>query len=369
MKRKDGNREAFFALLRAGLWEREVQLLSYGVTDFAEVLRMSKEQTVTGLVAAGIEHVSDMKPVKKQILPFIGRTIKLERRNQAMNRFIGETVEKMREAGIFSVLVKGQGVAQCYEKPLWRTCGDVDLLMDAENYLKARDFLLPLADSLDEEETERMHLGMTIKPWVVELHGTLHLRQMPRVNPVIDELQNEILYKGKTRVWDCEGTNVYLPAPDEDVVYVFAHVIQHYFGGGIGLRQICDWCRLLWTFRESLDYGLLESRIRKAGLMTEWKVFAALAVDWLDMPAGNMPFYSDSERWSWKARHVMAYILDTGNLGHNRSDAFRKKSFLVRSAVMLWRYSCDTVNHFAVFPMDSLKVWAKMVKSGVKSIF
>ena len=47
--------QAFFALLRAGLWEQEVQLQPYGEVDFAEVLELAEEQSVVGLVAAGIE--------------------------------------------------------------------------------------------------------------------------------------------------------------------------------------------------------------------------------------------------------------------------------------------------------------------------
>jgi len=70
-----------------------------------------------------------------------------------MNRFIGMSVEKMHEAGIFMVLVKGQGVAQCYERPLWRACGDVDFFLDAENYRRAKDFLTPMAEHVGEEGT------------------------------------------------------------------------------------------------------------------------------------------------------------------------------------------------------------------------
>lgn len=129
----DKNQQAFFALLR-GLWEKEVRLAPYGEIDFSAVLDLAEEQSVVGLLAAGIEHVVDGKPQKKNVLQFIGRTVQLEQRNQAMNYFIGVLVEKMREAGIYTVLVKGQGVAQCYERPLWRSCGDVDFFLDDENY-------------------------------------------------------------------------------------------------------------------------------------------------------------------------------------------------------------------------------------------
>ena len=41
---------------------------------------------------------------------------------------------RMREEAIDTVLVKGQGGGQFYARPLWRSCGDVDLFFAAENY-------------------------------------------------------------------------------------------------------------------------------------------------------------------------------------------------------------------------------------------
>ena len=128
-----------------------------------------EKQSVVGLVAAGIEHITDRKPQKKDVLQFIGRTVQLEQRNQAMNYFIGVLVAKMREAGIYTVLVKGQGVGQCYERPLWLGCGDVDFFLDDENYGRAKGLLSPLA--VEPEEKRKKHLAMTIDPWLVELHG------------------------------------------------------------------------------------------------------------------------------------------------------------------------------------------------------
>ena len=105
------NQLVFFALLRAGLWEKEVCLLPFGKIDYERLLQLAVEQSVVGLVAAGIEFVSDTKPSKKEVLQFVGQTVQLEQRNQAMNIFIGVISDKMRETGITTVLMKGQGVA------------------------------------------------------------------------------------------------------------------------------------------------------------------------------------------------------------------------------------------------------------------
>lgn len=77
--------------------------------------------------------MQDVKVPKEILLQFIGQSLQLEQRNQAMNIFIAEIVDKMRIEGIYTLLVKGQGIAQCYERPLWRASGDVDLLLSQDN--------------------------------------------------------------------------------------------------------------------------------------------------------------------------------------------------------------------------------------------
>ena len=39
----------------------------------------------------------------------------------------------------------------------------------------------------------------------------------------------------------------------EDIILVFTHILEFPFIGGVGLRQICGWCRLLWTYRSEID--------------------------------------------------------------------------------------------------------------------
>ena len=134
---KDNNVKAFFELVRAGLWEKDVRIAQYDAIDYEAVLRLSEEQSVVGLVTAGLEHVIDTKVPKEILLQFIGETIQLEQTNAAMNAFIAQVVQKMREADIYTLLVKGQGIAQCYERPQWRTSGDIDFYLSDTNYEKA----------------------------------------------------------------------------------------------------------------------------------------------------------------------------------------------------------------------------------------
>ena len=365
----DRKTTCFFALIQAGLWEQSVRLLPYSTVDFDTIYELAEKQSVVGLIAAGLEHVVDMRVTKQQAIPFMKTVFSLENRNAAMNAFIRELVNKMGEAGIKTLVVKGQGIAQCYERPQWRAIGDVDLFLDNENYEKAKAFLIPKAVSIEKEDKDRKHLGMTIDSWSVELHGTLRGPLLKRINAKIDEVQNDTFEHNRFRVWKNDETDVFLPSPDNDVIFIFTHILQHYFGSGVGLRQICDWCRFLWTYRDVIDQSLLKRRLTEMCLMTEWKVFCAYAIHFLGAPQEAMLLYDTHRRWILKARMVNALILDYGNFGRGRDLSYYKnRPYLVRKAISFRYRVFDAVRNFLIFPLDSLCAFSQTLKRGFLAV-
>lgn len=320
MVRKEKTVKAFFALVRGGLWEQDVQIQPYGEIDFNEILRLAEEQAVVGLVTAGLEHVSDIKVPKEVLLQFIGQTIQLEQRNTSMNGFIEETIEKLRKADIYTLLVKGQGIAQCYERPHWRASGDIDLFLSRDNYDKAKAYFLSHTDGCKPERQYSKELGLSIDSWFVELHGTQRTGLSTRIDTVVDEVQRDVFYNGNVRSWQNGKTQVFLPSADNDVILVFTHLIKHFYKGeGVSLRQICDWIRLLWTYRDSINVRLLESRIKEAGLKSEWKAFSYLATNDLGMPVNAIPFYDQSKKWARESNKILEFIISSKNSGRFKS--------------------------------------------------
>lgn len=361
--------EAFFSLVRAGLWETEARLLPFKEVDPSQALKLAEGQAVVGLVAAGLEHVVDVNLPKEEVLLFVGEALKLEHKNLAMNRFVGEMVAKMRRAGIYTLLVKGQGVAQCYERPLWRVNGDVDLFLNEENYDKAKSFLLPIASSVEVEGLYNKHLCMTVDSWVVELHGNLRSGLSRRIDRCLDDVKKDSFCCGSVRSWINEGTQVFLPSAENEAFYLFTHILQHFYKGGIGLRQLCDWCRLLWTFREAMDVDMLERRISEAGLVSEWKAFGAFAVEYLGMPPVAMPMYSPDLKWKRKADMVCSFILEVGNFGHNRDMSYYKsKPYVVQKAISMGRRMGDLVRHARIFPLDSFRFFPRIMLNGLSAV-
>ena len=373
---KDNTMEAFFALVRAGLWSNANQEIRIdGTTDWNKVYQLAQEQSVQGLLLQGIEELKakgiELSVPKVLLLQWIGEVQVIEQKNRAMNAFINQLLGDMRKANIYTIIVKGQGVAQCYERPLWRSSGDIDFYMNEDDFQKAKIFFRPLVDKFDPDNDYTRHINMHYGEWVVEIHANQNCSLSPRINRVMNEVHNDLFYRGNVRSWDNNGMQIFLPSADNDTLIIFTHFLNHFYKGGVGIRQICDWCRLLWTYCDTLDLKLLERRIRQAGLLDEWRAFGAFAVKYLGMPIEAMPFLDDdfNANLNRKADRICEFILEVGNFGHNRDISYYGKyPFIIRKAISFWVRVKDVIRHARIFPMDSIRFLFGMTVTSFKAV-
>lgn len=353
MKKIDPNLAAFYALLRGGLWGTEARLAEFGEVDFTQVYEIAKAQTVVGLIAAGLEKMVDSTITRQDARSYIHHVLKVEGLNRAMNKLIGQLVTYLHENEVEVLLVKGQGLAQCYDRPLWRSVGDVDFMVDPTHYEKAVQALKRIATSSDNERDSDMHISFEIGGWVVELHGTLDVHYIKRADRVVSDVFQKTFEHHQVRTWMNDDVPVDIPEPNNDIIFVFTHILKHTFIGGVGLRQICDWCRLLYAFRDKFDISLLQERLTKMGLMREWKTFAAYAVQYLGMSPECIPLYDPSPKWRKKAETLNGYVLLDGNFGQNW-DRQDRKHYLMNLFVGIKTFCYHSLRHFVISPRNSL---------------
>ena len=109
------------------------------------------------------------------------------------------------------------------------------------------------------------------------------------------------------------------------------------------------------------------------GLMSEWRAFGAFAVEYLGMPSEAMPLYSADMKWKRKADMICAFILEVGNMGHNRGswlmehDSWFSRLYVVRKAFSMGRRCGDLIRHARIFPLDSLRFCPWIMFNGVRS--
>lgn len=102
------------------------------------------------------------------------------------------------------------------------------------------------------------------------------------------------------------------------------------------------------------------------GLMSEWKAFATLAVDYLGMPKEAMPFYDS--RFKFKGERILEFVLETGNFGYNR-EIKRSKNYLVGKTQAAWFKMGDFARHAKLFPVDSMKFYCHYLVDGIRQAY
>ncbi len=370
MKKEQMTPEAlFFPLLKSGLWGTAPVCPSAGDLPpdmWKSVLRIAGEQTVTGLIADGADGCPPHYVPMQAAARLMSLTLAIEKRNSVTDARADHLAGLFAEAGIPVVMIKGQAVARDYIRPERRMPGDIDLVVRPADYEAAKAVLTPLATHLDKEEPVRMHFGAMLGDLEVEIHGSIHTGLGRKVNEVLDEAQEALFSPDGHRLQDGRADAIWIPSVDFDALFVFVHLLQHFYYGGLGLRQLCDWARVLHTGKGSIDTALLTSRLERMGIVSEWKAFTAFLVKYLGLPVEDAVAYDpESEA---KADRLWKFIRRVGNFGRNRGRRDRSRDpMLIRKTESLFLNSVDFMNHFTIFPLDSGRFFFEYIRTGLRN--
>lgn len=355
-------------MLKASLWNREEdnraleKLIGEKACriDWERIANLAVEQTVVGHVTEAITCLpKDLRPEKSIYFSLVSQVSDIEKRNVQMNRFAYILMNNLERKGCHALLLKGQGVGRNYRNPLHRQPGDIDLLLiDNEEYKRARDLLGRIAESEGDESKERQHSDFVVKGFVVEVHGQFQFLICRKCTDHLSSWTRERLQAPPISVNLMNSSEsdemVLLPPVQFDVVFIFAHMLNHFMTGGVGLRQICDCMMFLYKNYEEIDKELLKEDLERLGLTKFWKVYAAMAVDFLGYPKERMPLYDVSFRR--KGERMLENVFKTGNFG-----AIQKKSQLsddtnkwLKKVVTCWGQIPVYWRAGKLFPKESL---------------
>lgn len=253
--------------------------------DWMNVLDVATKQTVTGQIWSVIESSSELSASLSidDKMQWFGQVRMIVEQNKAVNKVLAQIVTTLESAGLHSILLKGQGNATFYPKPQYRTSGDIDLLVGKEHFDEVRACLdkVGLIDEWHHEDV--IHASMTCKGISFELHKTAAILPGKKANIAF---QKEILSCLNEHYSQCPRVNIPLTdlctssvsvavLPLElNVVYVFIHMFRHFIGGGVRLRQVCDWQMLFHASEKTIENKeKIGGYLRDFGYKKPWKDF------------------------------------------------------------------------------------------------
>lgn len=351
--------EVFFSLLRNALWGSPVEIPE-GFVQWAGVARTAKVQSVLGQV--GDAMLSDSRiaaampaELKTRMKTFIMANMMTHGK---LNNVLVKVVNELSAAGIPSVLLKGQGLAQYYPKPELRQCGDIDLYVGLGDYYSSYDRLRPLATEIDDRKSLEVgkHYDFFVGSVSVEVHRYSDRYPTKRLDAIYQEVSRRGLSENLVPVGFL-GCQVQTPSDEYNAFYIFSHLFHHFLTSGLGARQLCDWMLFLRERGYHIDMDSLKKTLVSLDMLGPWQDFGCVLVKYLGMPQELFPFYDQSREKN--APKIMRRILDEGNFGKER-DVYKKrgKNYLINKTRAMLAHIGRTFGLLFLFPRHSFRqIW------------
>lgn len=305
----------FFLLLRAGLWQNVEEALSEN-PDWARIYRLACEQTVQGIVADGIALYKlaypDLKIPGKLFEEFMSQTAQIVRQNYKVNQTQAKLCGFLRDNELFHIILKGQGVAQNYAKPMLRCSGDIDLFFTERTYQSAKALLKPMS-SFKDEKPLTLECSYVISGVDVELHGAMTSGINKAADSHLQTILNKVIWEGDTRTVNIAGCDTKLPSVNFDAIYILTHTIRHLGTFGISLRQVIDWTMHMHANAGKIDGERLRRDIHAMHMEKLWRLFTDFAVQWLGMEPNQVCTLADSP--SCQSGQLWEIIRASGSFG------------------------------------------------------
>ncbi len=198
----------------------------------------------------------------------------------------------LRNAGIRCLPLKGIAIKDLYPKSCYRATADLDFFMpDAEPGAVARTLAALGYTATDTSATYDTAFtsgdGVT-----VEIHSAL----VPRWHP----LEPLALYL--TQAVRAEGDRLYW-SPEDEYLYLLAHLAKHYEHAGVGVRQVLD--IFLYQQKIHLNLAYVRDTLARFSLLAFYNDLQALIACW----------FGEEPEPSTRVCEMAADILSTGSYG------------------------------------------------------
>lgn len=363
--------EVFLELLRAGMWSRK-PVVPQDFSDWGSVVRLAKIQSVLGVVGQAMLSDKDIaarmpQELKAKVKKFVMSNLLT---HNLLNTTVIKVVSVLREGGVESVLLKGQGLARNYPRPELRQCGDIDLYVGFENAERAYELLAPIAVKMDDKAYVNFgkHFHVTMPGGVeVEVHRYTDTHFTKRLRDAYQAASD----KGTTEnlvACDFAGTLVNTPSDDFNAFFIFNHLFHHFLTSGIGFRQFCDWMMFLHTRKGRLDLEYLHNLLTEMELMMPWQAFGCVLTDVLGMPEEDFPFFDKAQES--KVQKIIRRVLKEGNFGKERS-VFKNRgtNYLLNKTRSFFGHISKALGLIIIFPTQVWNQYKNTISTGFRAVW
>ena len=316
----------FFALLRAAMTGEGFEAESFGASpmdalatemEWPALYRMAKQQSLTGVIYTAVARLTpEQQPPMMLAMQWTSEAEAIRGMNGLLNSEAARLTKLFADHGRRTAILKGQANARLYPDPMSRQPGDIDIWVEGGResvigLLRKMGLVDELArtgfEGKDSLSYHHVHLQPNEQGVTVEVHFR---PSSGNYNPITNRrLQHWVEQAIQQTMTVPEGFSV--PSMQFALVMQLAHIQHHFLDGGIGLRQVCDYCLLLQHSTEN-DRKAVADMLKQLGLQHTACALMWLLGEVLLLDRGQMLCEPDSLRGGWMLRGIM----EGGNFGY-----------------------------------------------------
>lgn len=278
--------EAFLALVKLGIGNAATVSLPNRI-DWDEVETLAEKQGVIGVVYDGALS-TDLLPLTVK-LRWMGKVMQgYEQRYAFYRKAVADLGAWYYAHGYRMMLLKGLACGVNWPKPEHRPYGDIDIYLFGQ--YKEADALMVQEFKEQGFKVDRSHHHHTVFQWqgfTVENHYdfvNVHVHRSSR--------ELETILKKIANTNDCLPLTAYglMPPANLHALFLVRHMLSHFSGASMSLRQVLDWGFFVKAHHEEVDWKWLVEVLEKYHMKEFFDCENAICVDELGFNASGFPY-------------------------------------------------------------------------------
>ena len=246
--------DRLFRIIADSLSGREPDLSGLAEEDFLNIISLSLKHKISGLVIYALQDVAGLpRPVSDKILSMKNVLIMSEISRMGKNHEFGLLIKKLEEEKISYHVMKGFSISRKYPKPELRTMVDTDIFVEKDDFERSCRAIEALGYKEQEEyEKSFCHLGYFKRgAYFLEQHFSLGYEKFIGLRKVSDWYDSII----KNRVVrEFEGVRYTAMGDNDEFIFFFIHLKNHFLGMCANLKQILEFPMYLMAGGLDFDY-------------------------------------------------------------------------------------------------------------------
>ena len=275
------NTDTFLSLVRLGIGHHSGALPES--INWSEMESMATRHGLSAILIDGVEKLPEsLSPSKMVLLQWIGEVLQnYEQRYELYRRNIAELAGWYNAHGFKMMVLKGYACSLDWPKPEHRPCGDIDIWQFSEQ--KEADTLLAKDKGIKIDSSHHHHTVFYWGDFMVENHYdfvNVHARQSSKtLEPIFKELG-----KDDSHFVEVNGKKVYLPSPNLHALFLLRHMVSHFVGANVTLRQVLDWAFFVEKHTKDIDWDWFVNVVEKYHMKDFLNCINAICVEDLSFP-------------------------------------------------------------------------------------